>query len=436
MRMKILIISIYFPPTNSIASLRPYAWARCWSSLGHEVTVLTGDLGPPQPQDIVYSSENYHILRVGLPSFIQKLREKMRLKKTSISKQQKRPVGFQWKQRLLEMRERTGIFATARMPDLSDFWVGPAKKAAKALGPWDLVISTSGPYTSHLVAKHLRLIGIAKKWVADFRDLWVDNPVHPGIFPFSWIECQIEKKVLNDADLVTTVSEPLAEFLQKKTASKKVITIENGYDFSELKKLSPCRYFPEDSKYRIIYTGTIYREKQDPSPLFAALQKMQPTNLEVHFAGAPSAYLDRLIKDYDVASYVTYHGFISRKDALRMQRDGNALLFLPMAVPSIGVLTGKIFEYAASGKPILSIGGAEGDDADQFILEHHLGYVFRDDVDAIIKYLDKPLSFKGASADFSKRFDRETLSLKLLSAATDAEHGVGPRGFRADLSCD
>ena len=39
--MKILIVSTYFPPANSIASLRPYSWAKWWSRAGHDITVLT-----------------------------------------------------------------------------------------------------------------------------------------------------------------------------------------------------------------------------------------------------------------------------------------------------------------------------------------------------------------------------------------------------------
>lgn len=35
--MKILIVSYYFPPQNSIASLRPYSWAKWWRRAGHDV---------------------------------------------------------------------------------------------------------------------------------------------------------------------------------------------------------------------------------------------------------------------------------------------------------------------------------------------------------------------------------------------------------------
>lgn len=40
-KLKILIVTHSFPPLNKIGSLRPYAWAKYWSWIGHEVCVLT-----------------------------------------------------------------------------------------------------------------------------------------------------------------------------------------------------------------------------------------------------------------------------------------------------------------------------------------------------------------------------------------------------------
>ena len=40
-KYKILIITHYFPPINAIASHRPYSWAKYWSRMGHNITVLT-----------------------------------------------------------------------------------------------------------------------------------------------------------------------------------------------------------------------------------------------------------------------------------------------------------------------------------------------------------------------------------------------------------
>lgn len=40
-KYKILIITHYFPPINAIASHRPYSWAKYWSRMGNDITVLT-----------------------------------------------------------------------------------------------------------------------------------------------------------------------------------------------------------------------------------------------------------------------------------------------------------------------------------------------------------------------------------------------------------
>ena len=40
-QLRILIVAHAFPPMNSIASHRPYSWARFWRDEGHEIHVLT-----------------------------------------------------------------------------------------------------------------------------------------------------------------------------------------------------------------------------------------------------------------------------------------------------------------------------------------------------------------------------------------------------------
>ena len=58
--------------------------------------------------------------------------------------------------RLGRLRESRGIFASVRMPDLTHFWIKPAVEWALAQPPWDIVVSSAGPYTAHLVAMAIR----------------------------------------------------------------------------------------------------------------------------------------------------------------------------------------------------------------------------------------------------------------------------------------
>ena len=41
MKLNIVIITYAWPPYNAIGTYRPYAWAKYWKKLGHNITVIT-----------------------------------------------------------------------------------------------------------------------------------------------------------------------------------------------------------------------------------------------------------------------------------------------------------------------------------------------------------------------------------------------------------
>ncbi|MFM8917928.1 MAG: hypothetical protein ACKOGP_09325, partial [Bacteroidota bacterium] len=63
--MRILIISTFFPPQNSIASHRPYSWAKYWSKAGHEVVVLTTPKKKNSNQTIDTSQGGFQVVEKG-----------------------------------------------------------------------------------------------------------------------------------------------------------------------------------------------------------------------------------------------------------------------------------------------------------------------------------------------------------------------------------
>ena len=72
--MKILIIAKYFPPQNSIASLRPYSWAKWWSNLGHEVTVVSTKKIPWE-NDLKLDCSGFDLIEIPVPvgSFLDRI---------------------------------------------------------------------------------------------------------------------------------------------------------------------------------------------------------------------------------------------------------------------------------------------------------------------------------------------------------------------------
>jgi glycosyltransferase involved in cell wall biosynthesis len=417
--MRILIVSTFFPPLNSIASLRPYSWAKEWGRQGHDVTVLTTEKQQDKSVSLNVEHTGYRLIEVPLPRFIHQA-------KSSHSQGISKPGMKQLFKSLFERaRHRLGIFNACRMPDFADLWIKPALNAIKQETPYDVVVSSAGPYSVHILSYILKKKGIAKKWVADYRDTWSNNYFYPGIFPLNFFEKVLEKKILRYADTITTVSQPLADIFISKYGQEKVATVPNGFDPDDLRNIDANPAFQEDDKFRIVHTGSIYLGRRDPSPLFQAISELGHTHqeklklFEVVFVGANQANLKTLIERYQVGEWVKHIGFVSRERALSMQRDAHALLFLPWNDPNVdGIVTGKIFEYFYSNTPIIALGASHMELSQKMILEANAGKVFHT-VEEIKHYLIEALQHPKkilSSVDdaYLKRYDRSVIAEQFL----------------------
>ena len=393
--MKILIIAVYFPPQNSVASLRPYSWAKYWSRAGHNVTVLT-TRKPDHPTNTVYPFTGFKVREVEIP-FFNRLRGTLGKGNTAKVAASKNVVKASFLSSLLGrankliqfLQNRFGVLSYCRMPDLTDLWVNPAFRAV-ANEQWDLVVSTAWPYPVHQIAYRLRKNGLAKKWVADWRDIWIGNHLYAGLFPFTLIEKFYERHWMKKADFITTVSEPLADILRNRYGDK-VSVIYNGFDPEDYENLPSEKAYPQDGVFRIVYTGSIYSGYQDPSPLFEAISRLKnegritPDRLQVIFYGN-NADMSALAKQFDISEYVQYGGFLPRQQALHYQRDADALLFLEFESKSLqGILTGKLFEYLFAGPPILAVGVGAGDSSAAVLRKTGRGESFGNRIDLLLE---------------------------------------------------
>jgi len=429
--MKILIISSFFPPQNSIASLRPYSWAKYWSRSGHDVTVLTVSK-PTRDEDSPLPFDGFKVVELPIP-FFSSLQKKVAQEPGPIQSKNSNTnaqnlINKMWHwcvTRFAAFQKRYGCFSGCRMPDWRDLWVPSALKYARS-ERWDLVVSSAGPYSVHYVAYKLRRCGLADKWIADWRDLWTDNHIYPGLPFFRSAEAFLERRWCASADVITTVSEPLAELLRGKYGSK-VRVVYNGFDQDEYEDLPSGRFFPDDNMFRIVYTGSIYEEKQNPLPLFEAIARIYTHNpgivssLRVLFVGH-NANATSLAERMGVGGFVEYRGFVARPVALQMQRDADCLLFLDFDPSQFrGVLTGKIFEYLVAGPPIISIGFGSDPAVNDVILEGKRGFVLGNDV---AKIQDCLLSMiEGRSKEYTnnnciyniQRYSRSNMAERMLT---------------------
>ena len=121
------------------------------------------------------------------------------------------------------------------------------------------------------------------------------------------------------------------------------------------------------------------------------------------------------IEKYNLQYIVSDYGLVSRDIALFKQKESQLLLLLLWDHPSeVGVYTGKLFEYLASKRPILAIGGSKGV-VNELLEETEAGYFvssIEDIKNIIIKYyaeykLNGHVSYKGNNSKIDKYSQKE-----------------------------
>ncbi len=263
-------------------------------------------------------------------------------------------------------------------PDKEKRWKHPAIEAGERLlenERVDAIISSSSPVTCHIIAKELKNKHKIP-WVADLRDLWTQNHNYPYSFLRRMIERRLELATSKYADALVVVSSPAAEQLKKLHKREDVCVITNGFDPERLNE----KEMALTSKFTITYTGQIYAGKQDPSKLLIALRNLiddgtvEPENVEVGFYGPLDGLLAREIEEYGLSLVVKQYGVVPRQVAYEKQRESQLLLLLNWDDPKEkGVYTLKIFEYLASKRPILAMGGFGSDVIEALLKETKAG---------------------------------------------------------------
>jgi glycosyltransferase involved in cell wall biosynthesis len=344
-----------------------------------------------------------------------------------------------WFRLLRWFRDRTGVFSSVRMPDITDYWIGPALAWARrqpAARPWDVIVSSAGPYTAHLVARALRREGRAACWVADFRDLWTQNHLYCGLFPFTVRERLEERRCLREADLLVTVTEELAARLRTRTA-RPVEVIYNGYDPESLTLLTRVPFFPADGVRRLVYSGTYYPQGQDPTPLLRALKRLRdrrrdlPQRLALVVAGWSGPLWRDLARRHGVTDLLQILGVLPHEETLRLERDATALVLLDWHDARQGIMTGKVFEYLSAPGPILTIGGTADSTLAQMIRRTGRGFHLGDDEEQITRILTDLLTdparlLLSPDQRFLGELTRPVQSQRLLQLIRQALHNTAP----------
>ncbi len=369
--MKLLLVSFFFPPYNAIGAVRMGKLAKSLIADGHEVRVLTAagqalpDTLPLEiPPEWVIATRWWDVNQI--PYLLFGRRE-------TAYRRGDTPMPP------LLAGLRRAYQAAFNLPDGQIGWLPHAVRAGKKLiREWrpDLIYCSASPYTSLFVGHRLSRWS-SVPWVAEFRDLWVDNPYIARPAWRRWLERRLEAATVPTAAGLVTVSEPMAALLESKFAMP-TLTVLNGFDPDDYPPTPPAPGDP--NRLTITYTGMIYPGRRDPTPLFQALQRLgdQRRHIRVLFVGRALPEVMLQAERHGVAECVENAEPVPFHESIRLQCAADILLLLLWDHPSEkGVYTGKLFEYVGAKRPILAIGSQDGVAAD-LIRKRQAGVVSND----------------------------------------------------------
>lgn len=252
------------------------------------------------------------------------------------------------------------------IPDARKGWNKYAYRAAKkviAEKDIDVVITTGPPHSTHLVGLKLKKeLGV--KWVADFRDPWTDiyyNDLMARTASSEKKDRDLEKNVLDAANLVVANCPSNAALLHEKNGKAPVEVVENGYDAGDFEGVER----QESDTFDIVYTGTM-AASYNPGIFIDGLKRFKAQS-EIkfcwHIAGNIDSEIRSQIELAGLLEYCRFYGYLPHNEVVRLMVNADLLLNLFPETKNDKGIPGKLFEYLAARQPVLNIGPKDGDAA-------------------------------------------------------------------------
>jgi glycosyltransferase involved in cell wall biosynthesis len=376
--MKVLLVTMYFPPSGGGGVQRPLKFATHLPALGIETHVLA-----PDDSKWLYSDPG---LAPPTQAWIHRARY----------------LGPRARRLADELHGRSGLDRLSRqarslssrvlVPDENVAWNLTAIPAALRIvrsHDIDVVLTTSPPNSVHLIGAAVkRITGV--RWVAELRDSIAAHPhrrvERATVRAKEKVSASVARLVARQADVIVAASDAIAAEAAALEPAGVVATILNGADFDDFAGLD----YHRGDRFRITHTGSFFG-KRDPRPFLSALAQSGLEDVVARFVGDFRAADREWAESLGVGSRLELISYVGRRESLALQRDSDALLLL---IPEAdgrgqGVLSGKVFEYIAAERPILAAVPPDGAAA-ELIRDTHAGVVAApDDVPALTQALSE-----------------------------------------------
>ncbi len=346
--MKVLLVTLYFPPAGGGGVQRPLKLATHLPAYGIETHVLA----PDDPKWVHRDDE----LLAPTQAWVHRAQY--------LGPSGKRPAdelhGTEGFERLAAQARLFG--RRLLVPDENVSWnltaIPAATRIVKHEGI-DAVITTSPPNSIHLIGASVkRLTGV--RWVADLRDSIAAHPHRRtdslAVRTKEKTGEAIARLVARSADAIVTAAEAITEETRSLEPQAEVTTIPNGCDFDDFAGLE----YRRGDRFTITHAGSFFGQRS-PRPFLQALAESK-LDVVARFVGDFRPADREWAEELGLGDRLELHPYASHHHSLELQRSSDALLLL---IPEAGgrgrgVLSGKVFEYLAAERPILAVVPPDG----------------------------------------------------------------------------
>ena len=362
---KVLIITYYWPPAGGSGVQRWLKFTKYLPKYNWKPIIYT----PENPYFEVQDQALLNDIPAEAEIYKTPIWEPYALKDKLFGKgSESQSAGVITNKKSLKNKVLNWVRGNVFIPDPKIYWVKPSVKVLlKKIQKEGIehIITTGPPHSMHLIGLGLKKAMPNLKWIADFRDPWSELDL---LNEFQLNNSSrkkhkdLEREVLQSADVALTVSETWVEDL-KSLGANKVKLITNGYDVDDF-ELKP----KTNDKFIIGHYGLL-NHLRNPKNLWKSLANLCAKNsefntrLEIHLSGnIDNEVLNEIASYPQLKEKVKQLGYLSHAQVLHQYNEADLLLLLLFNSKSgVGNYPGKIFEYFAAQKPILAFGPKESD---------------------------------------------------------------------------
>jgi hypothetical protein len=361
--MRILFVTLSPIKSNVSATLRNINLIQGLINIGHTVDILTMEpnVSLPYSDNDLFDSKQINLYSLGSNSLHERVTKKSKSYDTGIKK--------------LAIKGLKKIYHSLNIFD-NTIHIAKSKRIP-VQGDYDLLISSSHPISSHILAERCLKEGInSKLWIQYWGDPMTLNLVNNSIWPKSYIK-EHEKKILKPADKIIYVS-PITYTKQKELFP----SLSHKMSFVPIPYLEKRIYSNiGNDEFKLGYFGDYHSNYRNIKPLYDAIRKLEgKVNLQI--SGESNITLNTT-NNIKISKRLPYQEVINSEEKCDM---------LVCVCNNFGTqIPGKAFHYAGTNKPILLIVDGDGADVKEYFSRYKKYIICNNDEndirEAILQYM-------------------------------------------------